>query len=367
MANGVSGCAKRLMKRTYTHNPYRHITVIPVSVAGPCDWARSHEAAFGAPVFAPNRGVDVAQPPHTYGEPASSSVPCHEGGMCPRSMTYARYGAAPYACPATAAYEAPMEVDESINTSIGADKTVNLSNSTVSCCNAGTPTTSTPNKGSNTLYKMYVDGRPKVVRGVTRAEVSVKLRLGNEVFLVDDVPAVLGAVMVPEELVGRYVIVEGDRGEDLGCIASVSHSGARSAGDASEAGRRLARVLREATAEELEAFQRLDELEESALRFCRAAVQSLNLRVPLQVERAVFQFDRKKLTFTYSSDSYVEFKTLLRALNRQYQCRIWMHQLNWDMNCRDKRQSAGGEGEGRKRSGLKDEGGRRCEAGAVAA
>nr|CCC92154.1 conserved hypothetical protein [Trypanosoma congolense IL3000] len=352
---GATG-AKKLMKKKYTHNPYSRIAFTPVNLPDARSWLHSGDPAFEATLFTPNRSVDNVMVPFICRDSVSVGEPCHESTGYPRQMHYSHYPATPYVCPIANMYDVPAEIDESINTSIGADRTVNLSNSTVSCCNTGNSTISTPNKRSNALYKRYVDGRPKVMRGITRAEVTVELRLCSETFLIDDVVTIFGTAMAIEDLVDRYVIVEGDRGEDLGRITAASPVGTRTSGESPNSDKRLARVLREATDEELNKFRHLDELEQSALRFCRAAVQSLDLRVPLQVERAVYQFDLKKLTFTYSSDSYVEFKSLLRTLNRQYQCRIWMHQLNWDMNCRDRRQSGNGEREGRKRCNAKSEG-----------
>ncbi|KAG8340511.1 PSP1 C terminal conserved region [Trypanosoma vivax] len=330
--------AKNARIRRHTHNPYCRITLTPMTTieAHDCvDYSEPTQCTLG---FHSVGVLDGARAPvRSNNLHDAYNGKCYSTGpYAPPSSCNGQYSV-PFAHGESRSREVvPVEADENRDASLGVDRDILLGNSTASRASNGPPVVSTPPKCSNNLYKMYVYGRPKVVRGITCAEVQVELRLGSELFLVEDVPSVFGHALCPEELVGRYVVVEGDRGEDLGRITTVSKEMQYSALEKQN----HPRVLREATAKELESFRSLDELEEGALRFCKAAICSLNMRVPLQVERAVFQFDRKKLTFTYSSDGYVEFKALLRALNRQYQCRIWMHQLNWDMNGKERRQAS---------------------------
>ncbi|KEG12924.1 PSP1 family protein [Trypanosoma grayi] len=340
--NGVNTDLKKVIRKKHAHNPYCRAILTPVTTLDTVKEKKRHEPNPNAPAFVPSELPWNMYAPYTYDESMYMDEAAYESSVYASAYYYAQRIASVYAGPTSASYQIPMEPTESANTSSVADKAVNLSDSTISCGNTGTSVVSTPIKRSNNLYKMYVDGRPKVVRGVIFAEVNVELRLGNEVFIVNDVPQIFGAVVKAEELVDRYVIVEGDRGEDLGRIVSVARSELTSLKNTEDEKKEKhpLHVLREALPEEVEAFHRLDQLEEEALRFCKAAIHSLNMRTPLQVQRAVFQFDRKKLTFTYCSDSYVEFKSLLRALNRQYQCRIWMHQLNWEVNCRQRRQTS---------------------------
>merc|ERR1719263_11214 len=69
--------------------------------------------------------------------------------------------------------------------------------------------------------------------------------------------------------------------------------------------------------------------EAKAMRFIRTQVENHN--IPVVVHRAEFQFDRKKLTFHYTTDHpHPDFRALLREGYRQFRCRIWMN------NCRPK-------------------------------
>ncbi|ESL08736.1 hypothetical protein TRSC58_03556 [Trypanosoma rangeli SC58] len=350
--NAACNEVKKVVRKRQTHNPYVQAILTPVLTYNTPIEKKRHEPNPNAPAFIPFERPWDAYTQGAYNDELCVDETAYDCGVYGSPYYYAQYMPASHAHPAATSCQLHAEPTESGSTSMLDNKSLNLSNNSGSCVNTGSSVVSAPIQRSNNLYKMYVDGRPKVVRGVIYAEVKVELRLGTEVFIVNDVPQIFGVIVKPDELVGCHVIVEGDRGEDLGVIVSVERSeqepvkGAESE-EEDESGH--LRVLRMAVSEELESFHRLDQLEGEALRFCKAAIDSLNMRTPLQVQRAVFQFDRKKLTFTYCSDSYVEFKALLRALNRQYQCRIWMHQLNWELNCRQRRQTADVEAHRKKR------------------
>ncbi|RNE97699.1 PSP1 family protein [Trypanosoma conorhini] len=350
--NAACGEVKKVVRRRQSHNPYYPVTLTPVLTCDTPFESKRQEPNPDAPAFIP------AETPRNAHMPSSYS-----NNFCMNETAYdcSVYGS-PYYCaqcmllslanPTRPSYQLPAEPVESGSTSMVTDNSISLSSNSGSCGNLGSPVASTPIQRGNNLCKVYVDGRPMVFRGVMYAEVKVELRLESELFIVSDVPQIFGFIVQPEELVGRHVIVEGDRGVDLGVVVSVERSEqepVKRAEPTEEGETSHLCVLRAASPEEIEAFHGLDQLEEEALRFCKAAIDSLNMRTPLQVQRAVFQFDRKKLTFTYRSDGYVEFKALLRALNRQYQCRIWMHQLNWELNCRQRRQPADAEGHRKRR------------------
>lgn len=208
-------------------------------------------------------------------------------------------------------------------------------------------TNATPMKG---LSRIYVSGRPKVVRRRHTAEVTVALRCGEAAFNLPDVYAVFPPEVAMDSLVGHYVLVEGDRGVDMGPITEVLRSDVVE-GDAAESSTEdstdgnanhpnsnsgkgnnaeLPKVLSLADERDMASFDALDAAEEEALLHCRACVTAARMPVPISVERAIFQFDRQKLTLQYTSDSYVDFKALTRALHSHHKCRIWMHQLNRD-------------------------------------
>lgn len=46
--------------------------------------------------------------------------------------------------------------------------------------------------------------------------------------------------------------------------------------------------------------------------------------LPMEVCDAEWQWDRRKLTFYYTSDARVDFRELVRELFRVYKTRVWM-------------------------------------------
>ena len=84
-------------------------------------------------------------------------------------------------------------------------------------------------------------------------------------------------------------------------------------------------ILRPATAEEIEQYERLPGLEREALAFCQARVEELGLAMNLvRVERF---FDGSKIIFYFTAESRVDFRELVKILVRQYHTRIELRQI----------------------------------------
>ncbi|KAJ6012586.1 hypothetical protein N7522_002941 [Penicillium canescens] len=66
--------------------------------------------------------------------------------------------------------------------------------------------------------------------------------------------------------------------------------------------------------------------EANAKRVCQHKVAEHGLNI--QVLEAEFQMDWKKLTFYYFADSYIDFKSLVADLFKIYKARIWMSAIN---------------------------------------
>eukprot|EP00755_Sulcionema_specki_P018931 Sspe_Gene.1175::Locus_401_Transcript_1_1_Confidence_1.000_Length_1326::g.1175::m.1175 len=119
---------------------------------------------------------------------------------------------------------------------------------------------------------------------------------------------------------GEHVIVEGDRGEDLGMVIKCLQP---------ESGEGLPSVMvkRIATPEERDVWRNALPMEESQ---AVATAQEVMDRagVPLQIQHAEFQFDRKKLTFHYTSaEPHPDFRLALHDMYRIWHCRIWMNRV----------------------------------------
>lgn len=143
--------------------------------------------------------------------------------------------------------------------------------------------------------------------------------------------------------VGDLVIVEADRGKDLGKVVkmNVSVLEARLLRYAQYLGRNAAAaddtslsshkrpvlnfpklVLRVAKDEELLTIDSKIADEVNATEFCQAKIKEYGLQ--LSVVDAEYQWDMKKLTFYYLSDLRIDFRDLVKDLFRTYKIRIWM-------------------------------------------
>lgn len=148
---------------------------------------------------------------------------------------------------------------------------------------------------------------------------------------------------------GSYVVVGGDRGEDLGVVVYVwcevaSDSNGGGAINKSAPGGRKRRVvgvgltdsklprnlgvgngtvLRHATETDVQQLLGTQaELERRAIDVCAQLV--LDHSLPMVIVDAEYQFDKKKLTFFYEAQQRMDFRELVRHLYKTFRARIWM-------------------------------------------
>lgn len=124
---------------------------------------------------------------------------------------------------------------------------------------------------------------------------------------------------------GEYVVVAGDRGEDVGLVTYTWVSGA--AGPPTHIGKYqgvgVGKVARVATALEVSQLQGVQaELEVRAREVAQQKV--VEHQLPMRIVDAEYQFDRKKLTFYYQSQHRLDFRVLVRDLYKTFRARIWM-------------------------------------------
>ena len=130
------------------------------------------------------------------------------------------------------------------------------------------------------------------------------------------------------------VIVEGDRGEDLGHVHAVEEAAAhRFAGVAHGAAllgggsavQPTKRALRVATTDEVRRGADLSEQNESARRKAIERVKAHNL--VMKVSDAEWQWDRRKLTLYFTAEKRVDFRGLVRDLAALFRTRIELKQI----------------------------------------
>lgn len=126
---------------------------------------------------------------------------------------------------------------------------------------------------------------------------------------------------------GDHVIVQADRGEDLGEITALGNIAERkcssSGGCATPTPKQ--RILRRAGPEEVRRARHKDEDERRARRETRKHVARHGLR--MKVTETEWQFDRKKLIVYFTAEKRVDFRALVRDLARAFRTRIELKQI----------------------------------------
>lgn len=118
--------------------------------------------------------------------------------------------------------------------------------------------------------------------------------------------------------VGDHVIVEGDRGENMGCVTSVMTEKPNFPVNC--------KIVRRATAAEKQTIPMLRAKEAVAARSAQSLADTSGLN--LKIVDSEFQVDQNKLTIYFSSKSpHIDFRKLQRGLFREFRCRIWI--VNW--------------------------------------
>src|SRR5688572_16346335 len=128
--------------------------------------------------------------------------------------------------------------------------------------------------------------------------------------------------------VNTAIIVEADRGEDLGRVRSTgdaavhrNHGTPHGTGDSPPA--RKARRL--ASADDVHKHDDLRLQDEDARRKAMERVRANALG--MKVSDAEWQWDRKKLTFYFTAHKRVDFRTLVRELAATFRTRIELKQI----------------------------------------
>ncbi len=139
---------------------------------------------------------------------------------------------------------------------------------------------------------------------------------------------------------GDHVIVQADRGEDLGQVTATGNIAERkcsSSGGCATPTPSL-RVLRHANADEVRRARHRTEDERRARTETRKRVARHGLR--MKVTETEWQFDRKKLIVYFTAEKRVDFRALVRDLARTFRTRIELRHIG----VRDEAAMLGGVG-----------------------
>ena len=125
-----------------------------------------------------------------------------------------------------------------------------------------------------------------------------------------------------------YVIVEADRGEDLGRVTASGAVAERKCSGCSTgcaAPVPVLRIMRRAQNEEVERAVGLRADEPRVRRVTREKVIQYGLK--MKVSEAEWQFDRNKLTIYFTAERRVDFRELVRDLAKTFRTRIELKQI----------------------------------------
>ncbi|MGI8508729.1 MAG: PSP1 domain-containing protein [Gemmatimonadaceae bacterium] len=126
--------------------------------------------------------------------------------------------------------------------------------------------------------------------------------------------------------VNAAIIVDADRGEDLGTVSSVGERATvRNAGCAHGCGEPVRKALRLATKREIRQGDLLDTLNEDARQRAGDKVRASDLQ--MKISDAEWQWDKKKLTLYFTAEKRVDFRNLVRDLAATFRTRIELKQI----------------------------------------
>lgn len=119
---------------------------------------------------------------------------------------------------------------------------------------------------------------------------------------------------------GDYVVVEADRGQDLGMISFVGELVRLKRGKGETKG-----VVRMADESDMEKLRKNKDKEKEAFKLCKEKIEKFKLDMKLvDVE---MQFDGSKITFYFTAAQRVDFRELVKDLASVYRTRIELRQI----------------------------------------
>jgi cell fate regulator YaaT (PSP1 superfamily) len=132
---------------------------------------------------------------------------------------------------------------------------------------------------------------------------------------------------------GDFLIVEAERGQDLGSASCVGSLVKLKKGKGETRS-----IIRKALENDIEIFNKNKEKEDGAFNVCRDKIQEYNL--DMKLVGVEMQFDGSKITFYFTAAQRVDFRELVKDLASVYRTRIELRQIG----VRDEAKRIGGCG-----------------------
>jgi cell fate regulator YaaT (PSP1 superfamily) len=126
----------------------------------------------------------------------------------------------------------------------------------------------------------------------------------------------------------EYVVVEADRGQDLGVVTAVGSLARRKCGACNGCDQNSLpgkRVLRRAAPVDVERLLDLRGQEDEVRREVR--LMAIDHGLKMKISDAEWQWDRNKLIIYFTAEKRVDFRALVRSLAKKYRTRIELKQI----------------------------------------
>ncbi len=135
-----------------------------------------------------------------------------------------------------------------------------------------------------------------------------------------------------------YVIVEAEKGIDLGQIHLLGEAVLIKRRERGVLLQQERKIVRKALPEDLDQLRINREKEKDASRICREKI--LKHKLPMKFVDSEYQFDRNRITFYFTADRRVDFRELVKDLASVFRTRIELRQIG----VRDEAKRIGGIG-----------------------
>lgn len=120
--------------------------------------------------------------------------------------------------------------------------------------------------------------------------------------------------------IGDAVVVETERGVGYAMVSSIPRFIQQF-----PSGRKLKKVLKKASEEDVTAMQNNKEREAEALRYCHEKIKDREL--PMKLVDVEYSQDGSKITFYFTADNRIDFRELVKDIAGKYRTRIEMRQI----------------------------------------
>jgi cell fate regulator YaaT (PSP1 superfamily) len=119
---------------------------------------------------------------------------------------------------------------------------------------------------------------------------------------------------------GEHVVVEADRGQDMGTVSLLGSLVRlkRGKGEAKN-------IIRKAVPEDMTTLQHNKKKADEAFRVCKEKIQ--HYRLDMKLVDVEVQFDESKITFYFTASQRVDFRELVKDLASVYRTRIELRQI----------------------------------------